>query len=53
MLTERRGQNVRQFLVDLGVTGENMQVIAKGDLEASGTEETSWAKDRRVQFIWP
>ena len=26
--------------------------IAKGDLEATGTDEGSMAKDRRVQFIW-
>ena len=53
MLTDRRGQSVKAFLQDLGVTGENMQVISKGDLEASGTDEGSWAKDRRVEFIWP
>jgi hypothetical protein len=30
-----------------------MQVISKGSLEASGSDEASWQKDRRVQFIWP
>lgn len=53
MLTDRRGQSVREFLVNLGVDGEMMQVISKGNLEASGTDEASWAKDRRVEFVWP
>ncbi len=53
MLTERRGRAVTQFLSDLGVSPDNLQVIAKGNLEATGTDEASMAKDRRVQFIWP
>ena len=53
LLTERRGQQVKQMLVTLGVTAENLQVIAKGSLEATGQDESSRSKDRRVQFIWP
>src|SRR5690606_39089183 len=52
MLTDRRGQSVKKFLEDLGVPGENMQVISKGDLEATGTDESTWAQDRRVEFIF-
>ncbi len=52
MLTDRRGQSVQRFLEDLGVPGGRMQVISKGDLEARGTDESTWAKDRRVQFIY-
>ena len=52
MLTDRRGGAVRDFLTNLGVDPGRMQVIAKGDLEATGTDEGSMAKDRRVQFIW-
>ncbi len=52
MLTDRRGQSVKSFLQDLGVSGDSMQVISKGDLEATGTDEASWAKDRRVEFIF-
>ena len=29
-----------------------MQVISKGSLEARGTDEQSYADDRRVEFIW-
>ncbi len=53
MLTDKRGNVVKKFLEDLGVTASNMQVVSKGDLEASGTDEASMQKDRRVEFVWP
>lgn len=53
MLTDRRGQTVKQYLSTKGVTSDNMQVISKGNLESMGTNESEWAKDRRVQFIFP
>ncbi len=53
MLTDKRGQGVKKFLEDLGVTGENMQVISKGSLEATGTDNSSWQQDRRVEFVYP
>jgi peptidoglycan-associated lipoprotein len=53
LLTDKRGQSVKSYLQNLGVTPENMQVISKGSLEATGTDESSWSQDRRVQFIWP
>jgi peptidoglycan-associated lipoprotein len=52
LLTDRRGQGVKKFLSDLGVPAENMQVISKGSLEATGNDEAGYANDRRVQFIW-
>ncbi len=53
LLTDKRGQSVKNFLEQLGVTSENMQVISKGSLEANGQDESSWSQDRRVEFIWP
>lgn len=52
MLTDRRGQVVRDFLTNLGVDASRLQVISKGDLEAMGGDEAGMSKDRRVQFIW-
>jgi peptidoglycan-associated lipoprotein len=52
LLTDKRGQGVKTFLVDLGVPADSMQVISKGSMEAQGSDESSWAKDRRVEFIW-
>ncbi len=53
MLTDKRGNGVKKFLEDLGVTASNMQVVSKGDLEATGTDAASMQKDRRVEFVWP
>ena len=53
MLTDKRGQSVKKFLTDLGVDGQNLQVVSKGALEATGTNESEWQQDRRVEFIWP
>lgn len=53
LLTERRGNVVKRFLTERGVAGENLQIIAKGSLEAAGNDETARSKERRVQFIWP
>ncbi len=50
MLTDRRGQAVKEYLQELGVDPNVMQVISKGDLEATGTDDASMAKDRRVDF---
>jgi peptidoglycan-associated lipoprotein len=52
MLTDRRGNAVKSYLETLGVKKENMDVVGKGNLEATGTDEVSMGKDRRVQFIW-
>lgn len=53
LLTDRRGQGVKSFLQNLGVPPENMQVISKGSLEATGSDEAGYAQDRRVEFVWP
>jgi peptidoglycan-associated lipoprotein len=53
MLTERRGGSVRTFLVEKGVPEELLSVISKGSLEASGSNESERAKERRVQLVWP
>lgn len=53
MLTDRRGQSVKNYLETQGVSGETMQVISKGNLEATGTSEAEWAQDRRVEFVFP
>jgi peptidoglycan-associated lipoprotein len=52
MLTDKRGNNVKDFLQQLGVDPSKMNVVSKGDLESTGTDDASMAKDRRVQFVW-
>ena len=49
-LGARRAQSVSNYLQKLGVTSPQLAETTKGDLEASGTDEPSWAKDRRVDL---
>jgi len=52
LLTERRGASVKDLLIEFGAPTDLLQVIAKGNLEATGSNATDRAKDRRVQFVW-
>jgi len=51
-LSERRAQSVRDHLGRLGVEGNQLTVLPRGSLDAKGTDEPSWAQDRRVDFAW-
>jgi peptidoglycan-associated lipoprotein len=51
-LSERRAQSVRDHLGRLGVEGTQLGVLPRGSLDAKGTDEPSWAQDRRVDFNW-
>lgn len=51
-LSERRAQSVRDRLTRLGVSSDKLQTLPRGELDASGTDETGWSKDRRVDFQW-
>lgn len=47
-LGSRRAQSVSQYLVRLGVPTGQLTVTTRGELDATGTNEATWAKDRRV-----
>lgn len=51
-LSNRRAQAVKSYLERLGVPGARLHVVPKGELEATGTDEASWFKDRKVELIW-
>jgi peptidoglycan-associated lipoprotein len=51
-LSEKRAQSVRDHLGRLGVEGNQLSVLPRGSLDAKGTDEPSWAQDRRVDFAW-
>ncbi len=53
LLTERRGDSVKKVLIEKGAPEALLQVLAKGNLEATGATEPERSKDRRVQFVWP
>jgi peptidoglycan-associated lipoprotein len=51
LLTDRRGQAVRDLLVSHRVPASKLQVIAKGSLESTGTDAFTRSKDRKVVLI--
>jgi len=44
----RRAASVRDALSSLGVLGSRMDLSSRGELDAEGTNEATWANDRRV-----
>jgi peptidoglycan-associated lipoprotein len=51
-LGDRRARSVRRYLERLGADASRLRPLSKGKLEATGTDETSWAMDRKVTFAW-
>jgi peptidoglycan-associated lipoprotein len=52
-LGERRANSVRQYLASLGTNTSRLAVISYGEErpEALGSDEASWARNRRAVFI--
>jgi peptidoglycan-associated lipoprotein len=51
-LSDKRAQSVRERLTRIGVDPARIKMVAKGELESSGTDESGWVKDRRVDVSW-
>jgi peptidoglycan-associated lipoprotein len=49
-LGSRRASSVSQYLGRLGVGEPQMSVTTRGALEATGTDESGWKQDRRVDI---
>jgi peptidoglycan-associated lipoprotein len=49
-LSDRRAQAVKDYLQRLGVDANKMSKVPRGALDATGSDEAGWAKDRRVDF---
>jgi peptidoglycan-associated lipoprotein len=49
-LGSRRSQSVSTYLARLGVGAPQLAVTTRGALDATGTDETGYAKDRRVDL---
>jgi peptidoglycan-associated lipoprotein len=49
-LGESRANTVHRYLVDLGVGRDRMRVTSRGEMDATGTDEEGWARDRRVDI---
>lgn len=46
-----RADTVKTFLTIKGVPSNRMVTTSRGELEATGTNEASWADDRRVDIV--
>lgn len=49
-LGETRADSVRRYLHDLGVASTRLRATSRGEIDASGVDESSWAHDRRVDI---
>ena len=50
-LGQRRAASVSGYLEQGGIGPSRMETSSRGELDAVGTDEESWAKDRKVQIF--
>ena len=51
-LSDKRAQAVKRRMRDLGVSEQNMFMVPRGEMDSTGTDESSWSQDRRVEVNW-
>lgn len=51
VLGQRRADNVKSAVVTAGMTAAKALTTSRGELDATGSDEPSWAKDRRVDIV--
>ena len=51
-LSDQRARAVADYLARLGLDPARLMVVPKGEADATGSDEESWAQDRRVEFMW-
>ena len=51
-LSDRRAQSVRDYLRRAGIDSNRLKSIPRCALDATGTDESGWARDRRVDSEW-
>lgn len=49
-LGDSRANAVLRYLIDLGVGRDRMRPTSRGEMDATGTNEDGWARDRRVDI---
>jgi len=52
-LGERRAEAAKKHLIDLGISSDRLESVSYGEEMpiAEGTDEESWAQNRRAQFV--
>jgi len=51
LLGERRANSVGSYLESAGVRKHQIEETSRGKLDATGTDEAGWARDRRVDVL--
>jgi peptidoglycan-associated lipoprotein len=51
VLGQRRADNVKSAINSAGLDQSRMQTTSRGEDDAVGSDETGWAKDRRVDIV--
>lgn len=51
VLGGKRSDNVKKLLVSVGLPDGQASTTSRGEMDATGTDESSWAKDRRVDVV--
>lgn len=51
VLGEYRADTVRDYLTHLGIAFQDIANTSRGELDAKGTDEDGWRRDRRVDII--
>jgi peptidoglycan-associated lipoprotein len=51
ILGQKRADNVKGAIVTAGMTAAKALTTSRGELDATGADEASWSKDRRVDIV--
>ena len=50
-LGQDRATSVQKFLESMGIPTGNISTMSRGAMDATGTDEEGWARDRRVDVL--
>ncbi|MBM4361499.1 MAG: OmpA family protein [Deltaproteobacteria bacterium] len=51
VLGGKRADNVKGYLVSLGLPKDRASTTSRGEMDATGTDEAGWSRDRRVDVV--
>lgn len=51
VLGGRRADNVKAFIAKKGMAEDKIATTSRGEMDSTGTDEASWARDRRVDVV--
>jgi len=51
VLGDRRASNVKDAISNEGLAAERIATTSRGEMDATGTDEASWSRDRRVDVM--